>query len=460
MLFNSLGFLLVFLPASLTLHTAVIRLRPDWRPGLLVALSFVFYGWWDLRFTILLAASIVINWLFAEAYLRTEHRSFINIAVAFDLFVLALFKYLGFLAGLVLSLTGVDVAVSSQFELALPLGISFFTFQHIMYLFDLRAGRANRTSLVGYALYVAFFPRLLAGPLVRWSELAPQFVKQLGGQPYDAERTARGLMLLAVGLSKKVYLGDPLSAIASPVFAAAAAGQIPTTSDAWGAVLAYTFQIYFDFSGYTDMALGTALLFGVILPQNFDAPYRATSLQDFWRRWHISLSHFLRDYLYIPMGGSRHGLARQLLALTATMTLGGLWHGAGLTFVVWGVVHGLGLGVVLLWQRGGMWISPVLGWLLTFVFVMMTWVLFRAPSFEVALVIYGSLIGLAPVGTGFDPSLILAAAAISILGPTSWSLVSALRPVRLAALGLGAGLAAILLAITNDNNYDFIYLQF
>ena len=195
---------------------------------------------------------------------------------------------------------------------------------------------------------------MLAGPLVRWREIMHQLDERPYQRPDAAERIARGLMLLTFGLAKKVLIGDPLAEYANPVFAAAAAGKVVSMAEAWQATLAFTFQIYFDFSGYTDMALGLALLFGVVLPQNFEAPYRSLSIQDFWRRWHMTLSRFLRDYLYIPLGGSRSGLPTQVWALFATMALGGLWHGAGLNFVAWGAAHGVALAVGVLWRRAGL----------------------------------------------------------------------------------------------------------
>ncbi len=341
MLFNSFVFLLAFLPAALILHGLVARAAPDWRLPLLVVLSFVFYGWWDIRFVPLLAGSILVNWLVARLFRATGDRWLIPAAMAGNLALLGVFKYFDFFADLANLIPGLE---APRLGLALPLGISFFTFHHIMYLADLRAGRAPSFGLVKYALYIAFFPQVLAGPLVRWSEIMHQFDERPYGRPDAAERFGRGLILLAVGLAKKVFLGDPLASYVNPVFQAAAQGHAISVADAWQATLGFTFQIYFDFSGYTDMALGIALMFGLVLPQNFDAPYRATSLQDFWRRWHMTLSRFLRDYLYIPFGGNRYGLPRQLGALFATMTLGGLWHGAGLTFLAWGALHGAGLG--------------------------------------------------------------------------------------------------------------------
>ncbi len=457
MLFNSFVFLLAFLPAALILHALVARAAPAWRLPLLVVLSFVFYGWWDVRFVPLLAGSILANWCVARLYRRWPGRWLIPGAIAANLALLGLFKYLDFFADLANLIPGLE---APRLGLSLPLGISFFTFHHIMYLADLRAGRAPAFGLTKYALYIAFFPQVLAGPLVRWSEIMHQFDEQPYARPDAAERFARGLMLLTAGLAKKVFLGDPLAAYVNPVFQAAAAGKVITVAEAWQATLGFTFQIYFDFSGYTDMALGIALLFGLVLPQNFDAPYRATSLRDFWRRWHMTLSRFLRDYLYISMGGNRRGLKRQIGALAATMTLGGLWHGAGLTFLAWGALHGLGLGAGVLARRARLSVPAPLGWLLTSLFVMLTWVLFRATSFEAALLIFKGLFGLAPHGSGFKWRTIAVAALVATVGPTAWAAVHRLPPKRILAFGFALLFVVVLLKIGDDANYEFIYFQF
>jgi alginate O-acetyltransferase complex protein AlgI len=457
MLFNSFAFLLVFLPAALVLHALVERFAPQWRLVLLVVLSFAFYGYWDWRFLPLLAASILVNWALAEFYWNSPRRALIPLAIAANLLVLGFFKYFNFFAELAAAVPGLPAA---RFDIVLPLGISFFTFHHIMYLADLRAGIAPRLGLVRYALYIAFFPQILAGPLVRWSEIVHQFDERPYARPDAAERVARGVMLLVVGLAKKVFLGDPLSEYVNPVFLAAAQGKAPSVIEAWSATLGFTFQIYFDFSGYTDMALGLALLFGIVLPQNFDAPYRATSLQDFWRRWHMTLSRFLRDYLYVPLGGSRHGLAVQLFALFATMALGGLWHGAGLTFVAWGVAHGLGLGAGVLWRKAGLRMPTLAGWAITFAFVVLAWVLFRATTFESAILIYKALFGFAPLGVGFRWRTLAVAAAVAIVGPTAWAAVHRLLPWRSIAIAFAILLVSVLLKIGDDANYEFIYFQF
>jgi len=457
MLFNSFAFLLAFLPASLLLHWLVERFRPEWRLPLLVVLSFAFYGYWDWRFVPLLAASVLVNWLVAEALIKTRQEFLVPLALVANLIVLAVFKYFNFFADLANLIPGVG---APRLDLALPLGISFFTFHHIMYLTDLKAGRAPRYSLVRYALYIAFFPQVLAGPLVRWSEIMHQLDERPYLRPDAAERFARGLMLLVVGLAKKVFLGDPLAEYANPVFQAAAEGEVVSVAEAWQGTLGFTFQIYFDFSGYTDMALGLALLFGIVLPQNFDVPYRAASLQDFWRRWHMTLSRFLRDYLYIPLGGNRHGLTIQVLALFATMALGGLWHGAGLTFVAWGVAHGIGLGAGVLWRRAGFAMPRLLGWVLTFLFVALAWVLFRAPTFDAAMRIYEGLVGLAPWGHGFKWRTIAIAAAVAMIGPTAWAFVHHLPPKRWIAVAFAVVFVVVLFKIGDDANYEFIYFQF
>ncbi|QRE72912.1 MBOAT family O-acyltransferase [Methylobacterium aquaticum] len=454
--FNSLPFLLLFLPVALGLHALCVARRPGWRVTWLGLLSFAFYGWWDLRFVPLLAASVALNWLAGEAYLRGGRPAILTAAIVLDLGLLGLFKYLGFFAGLADALTGADVPLVS---LALPLGISFFTFQHVAYLVDLRRGTAEPMTLAEYTVYLAFWPRVIAGPLVRPSEL----VGQLRGPEADgADRAARGLMLLTAGLAKKVFLGDGLGAYVDPLWAAAAAGGQPDLAAAAQATVGYALQLYFDFSGYTDMALGLALLFGITLPDNFRAPYRAASIQDFWRRWHITLSLFLRDYLYIPFGGSRHGVPRQLLALLATMALGGLWHGAGLTFVAWGAAHGIALGLHVLWRRAGLTLPEAAGWLATVTFVCLAWVPFRAPDFATAIGIYRGLLGLGTEGGGtaaFWP-FAAGAAALAILGPTAREAVERLAPRPWAAAATALLLAAILLQVGNDANQAFLYARF
>lgn len=457
MLFNSFIFLFGFLPVALLSHWLVERFRPEWRLPLLAFLSFIFYGYWDWRFIPLLALSILVNWIVAQSFIRTGRSILIPLAIGANLAVLAVFKYFNFFADLANLVPGLH---APHYDIALPLGISFFTFHHIMYLTDLKAGKAPRYDLVRYSLYIGFFPQVLAGPLVRWSEIMHQLEERPYLRPDAAERVARGLMLLVCGLAKKVFIGDQLAEYVNPVFQAAEAGKAIAMGEAWQATLGFTFQIYFDFSGYTDMALGLALLFGIVLPQNFDAPYRSVSLQDFWRRWHMTLSRFLRDYLYIAMGGNRKGLAMQVAALFATMTLGGLWHGAGLTFVAWGAAHGAVLSAGVLWRKAGRSMPSWLGWGLTFAFVMLTWVLFRATSFEAALRVYEGLLGLGPEGFAFKWRAIALAAAVAVIGPTAWTFVHKMPPQRWIAVAFAVLLVMVLFKVGDDANYEFIYFQF
>jgi D-alanyl-lipoteichoic acid acyltransferase DltB (MBOAT superfamily) len=457
MLFNSFVFLLGFLPLALLLHWSVERWYPQGRLVLLLALSFIFYGYWDWRFIPLLAFSIVMNWVVAQLFLATRKSLVITLAIILNIAVLAFFKYTNFLIDMLAFFPNWTLPKA---EIALPLGISFFTFHHVMYLVDLRRGEAPRYDLVRYGLYIAFFPQVLAGPLVRWREIMHQFETRPYARTDSDERIARGIMLLVVGLAKKVFVGDALADYVNPIFEAAASGKAVTVLEAWQATLGFTFQIYFDFSGYTDMALGLALLFGIMLPQNFNVPYRAVSLQDFWRRWHMTLSRFLRDYLYIPLGGNRYGVSVQVWALFATMALGGLWHGAGLTYIAWGVAHGMGLGVCVFCNKLKLPMPTILGWALTFLFVALTWVLFRASSFDAAMLMYQSLFGFAEWGTVFKWKAIAIAAAVAMIGLSAWDFVTKVPPTRLAAVAFAFVFVLVIFKIGDEANYEFIYFQF
>ena len=332
MLFNSQLFLLLFLPLTLIAYYGLSHNRAQ-REWLLITASLIFYGYWDYRLVPLLVGSIIANWLFALSFRGRSHKAIVTLGVTLNLFIIGVFKYADFFAG---SLSWLAGEQHTPWNIILPLGISFFTFQQISYLAGRYKGEAPTYGFREYFLYVCFFPQLIAGPIVRHHQLIYQFADAPKRDGLH-ERLSRGASLLAIGLVKKIFIADPLFASAGKTALSAI--------DAWAATLAFTFQIYFDFSGYSDMAIGLALMFGLSLPVNFNVPYRATSIREFWRRWHITLSQFLRDYLYIPLGGGRHGMLTQFLALTLTMFLGGLWHGAGWTFVVWGLMHGLALAV-------------------------------------------------------------------------------------------------------------------
>ena len=454
MLFNSYAFLFVFLPAALALYR-LSDPHPRLRIPCLLLLSFAFYGYWDSRFLALLAPSILLNWIAARLYAARHDGRIVTAAIATNLAVLAVFKYSGFFAQ---NLGALGLALPAV-TVALPLGISFFTFHHIMYLVDLRRGRAPQYPLDKYALYICFFPQVLSGPLVRWSEVMEQFGRAAFADGWE-RRWATGIALIVLGLAQKCFLGDPLAAIVNPIFSHATRAAI-LDGTAWTAVVGFTFQIFFDFSGYSDVAIGTALLFGVQLPLNFDGPYRATGIREFWRRWHMTLSRFLRDYLYIPLGGNRQGFAAQIAAILVTMALGGLWHGAGWTFVVWGFLHGVAIAVAAAWNR---WLPPLwwpAGWALTFAFVAVSWVFFRAASFEAAMHILQGL-ATVPFSNGSGQRTIAIAAVCAILLPPSHVIAARITrlPRRMIAAALACAALAIIVQLGREENYEFIYFQF
>jgi alginate O-acetyltransferase complex protein AlgI len=395
MLFSSYAFLFQFLPVVALAFAAARRYSP--RCGIL-ALAFsslVFYAAWKPIYLLVLVASIGFNfWLGLKMEDPLRCRRIGTLGVTLNLALLCYFKYTNFLFDSLTTLTGVPLPFVN---VILPLGISFFTFQQIAYLVDVMRGAKVERDIVSYTLFVSFFPHLIAGPLVHHAEMIPQFKRARSGR--SAVLAARGLAIFAAGLFKKVVIADNLAQFVTPVFAHLDAGGGVTTPWAWLATLAYTMQIYFDFSGYSDMAVGLALLFGIRLPVNFRSPYKAASIIEFWRRWHITLSRFLRDYLYIPLGGNRLGENRRYLNLLVTMLLGGLWHGAAWNFVIWGGLHGIYLSVNHLWDRwrgGSATNSPAMklvSWAITFFAVVIAWVFFRAKTAAGAWQMLGSLFG-------------------------------------------------------------------
>lgn len=405
MLFNSYEFVLVFLPVVLVVfytivHTRFRRYAVPW----VVVSSLFYYGWWNPRYLVLIGASIGVNYLFGR-YLSTHRRKgrsmrvHLAAGIALNLGLLGYYKYLGFFARNITAVTGVSLSVG---EIVLPLAISFFTFQQIAYLVDAYQGETHEYNFVHYCLFVTFFPQLIAGPIVHHKEMLPQFEQEETFQ-FAWEKIAVGGTIFAIGLFKKVVIADTLSVYANPVFDAAAAGSALTGVEAWGGALAYTFQLYFDFSGYSDMAIGIARMFGIKLPLNFNSPYKAKSIIEFWRRWHMTLSRFLRDYLYIPLGGNRRGKFNRHRNLLITMILGGLWHGAGWTFVVWGALHGVYLVINHIWhrvyssvvvlQRVPRSISTPAAHVITLLAVIVGWVFFRATTFRAAAEVLSGMVG-------------------------------------------------------------------
>ena len=398
MLFNSFEFLYAFLPV--TFGVFFLLRNPARQIAWLIAASLFYYAWWKPSFLTLLLFSIFTNYALhlAIAAYRQHSRSILTAGVIFNLILLAFFKYTGFLLANVNELFGTDFAA----EITLPLAISFFTFQQIALLVDTHQGAVGRVGLGSYVLFVTFFPQLIAGPIVHHREMMPQFRRERAYR-FRLDDLFVGLNLFVLGLGKKVLLADQIGPFADEVFDAAAQGVEPSFFEAWGAALAYALEIYFDFSGYADMAMGLAWMVGIRLPLNFDSPYRSTSIIEFWRTWHITLSRFLRDYLYIPLGGNRQGRLHRYRNLMIVMLLGGLWHGAGWTFVLWGGLHGVYLIVNHAW-RALKRATPLaalpstratrsLALLLTLLVVVVAWTPFRAADLASAMRVYAGMAG-------------------------------------------------------------------
>src|SRR6266481_465725 len=390
MLFNSYPFIFLFLPITLIGYFVLVRLN-NLAPVIWLALaSLVFYSVSNWQFVLLLVASIAFNYviglLLISKRLRPAWRfAALAIGVAGDLLTLGYFKYAGFLAANFNAIFSTGLTVN----VLLPVGISFYTFTQIAFLVDAYRGNVARYRLPHYALFVTYFPHLIAGPILHHRDMIPQFERAESKRP-DPHLILCGLIIFAIGLFKKTCLADGIQ----PLVALAFGPNTPSFDKAWIGALAYTFQLYFDFSGYSDMAIGISLMFGIFLPLNFNSPYKATSIIDFWRRWHMTLSQFLRDYLYIPLGGNRHGRTLRYVNLMITMALGGLWHGAAWTFVAWGVLHGAYLCINHAWINYGPAVAPrfarpanIAALVLTFLSVVVAWVFFRANGISSALYI-------------------------------------------------------------------------
>jgi alginate O-acetyltransferase complex protein AlgI len=467
MVFSSYLFLFYFLPFALLLYYAAPRRAQH---AMLTALSYLFYGWANPLFVPVLLASTTVDYAAGRVIARDRQAGAARFAVAAsvcgNLVLLGFFKYFNFAAANLdalaqqIGLPGLDTAL----RVTLPLGISFYTFQSMSYTIDVYRGRAAAIrDFIDFACYVSMFPQLVAGPIIRFSEIADQLVSRT----HTMAKFARGAALLCVGLAKKVLLANPCGKVADLAFDAGSLHPV----DAWYGVTAYAFQIYFDFSGYSDMAIGLGLMLGFVFPKNFDSPYRAQSITEFWHRWHISLSTWLRDYLYVPLGGNRKGPARTYVNLLVVMLLGGLWHGAAWTFVIWGGLHGVLLGLERL--RGKL---PVYGGVpaplrtgTTFVLVLVTWVFFRAADLPHALRYLGDMVAAGDpqagaallAGVVYQPyylGTVLVAGTIVFAAPQTWDWT---RQISLAkAIAILALLLASAAALTTQAYNPFIYFIF
>ena len=418
MIFNSFEFLFLFLPAVLLAYYLARRYISHWTAlSLLAGASFFFYAWWDvsrapwheltglngesvirtlwfIRHVLLLLISVITNHVIARLMRRWGNQPLLAIGIIFNLSLLGFFKYADFLASNINALTGLAIP---ELGLGLPLAISFFSLQQISYLVDVARRKTDPGRFFAHALFVSFFPHIVAGPLIQHHQIASQF-NDTTRKDDIWDNLGVGFSLFAIGLAKKVLIAESIEPYASSLFAMAERGDTPGLVAAWVGAIAYALQIFFDFSGYSDMALGLARCLGFRLPVNFNGPYKSASVVEFWRRWHITLSHFLRDHLYIPLGGNRHGETRRSINLMTTMLLGGLWHGAAWTFVIWGGLHGLGLTVNHYWNKWGPkgWFDGhrrILAIGLTFAFTTIAWVFFRAESWSGAGRILAGMFG-------------------------------------------------------------------
>lgn len=492
MLFTTAVFAFVFMPIVVIGFYALGARSHTAAAAWVLMASLVFYGYWMPEFTLLLVVSIAVNFGVGAAIQHAVHggvptaRRWLIAGIVFDLGLLGYFKYANFFADNLALLLGQDL---SLVQIVLPIGISFYTFTQIAYLVDSFQGKVRESRWIHYGLFVTYFPHLIAGPVLHHAQMIPQFADPRVYR-FNWPNFAVGSFVFAIGLFKKVVLADGMSPYADAVFDPSGKGEWPGVQEAWLGALAYTFQLYFDFSGYSDMAIGLSWMLNIRLPFNFDSPYRATNISDFWRRWHMSLSTFLRDYLYVPLGGNRRGPVRRYFNLSITMLLGGLWHGASWTFVFWGGLHGLYLMVNHAYKA---WVQRLrlehianampmlaLNWAITMVCVVVAWVFFRASSFDAAWRILSSMFGgsmttepllLANAGLSFERGVVwcLALTMLVVLAPNSNLLgqrCMALLKQRsgLSPLLVGAACCvAVLLVVVNESRDSvsaFIYFNF
>ena len=490
MVFSSILFLFYFLPAVLLIYYAAHAFATRHvQHALLTLLSYVFYGWANPLFVVLMFASTLIDYacgLWMSGQLRRgawarpvprlepgrrpalRERAAVTISICTNLALLGFFKYFNF--GIdswnaLMQALGADAAAYENFlRITLPLGISFYTFQSMSYSIDVYRGDARAIrNWTDFACYVSMFPQLVAGPIIRFQELADQIMHRT----HTVAKFARGAAFIGMGLAKKVLLADPCGKVADQCFSAGALDAL----DAWSGAVAYSFQIYFDFSAYSDMAIGLGLLMGFMFAKNFDSPYLAQSITEFWRRWHLSLSTWLRDYLYIPLGGNRKGAGRTYVNLMLVMLLGGLWHGASWNFVIWGGIHGLMLAVERLHGKRGFlgFAPPAARTLVTFLIVTVAWVFFRAPDLSTAWNYLLSMLGLgatspaapllsARIYTPYHVATLAAAAVTARFGVQTWDFTRRLTWSRAVLVLLLFGAAVLMLVATSF--HPFIYFIF
>jgi alginate O-acetyltransferase complex protein AlgI len=469
MVFSSHIFLFYFLPLSLICYYLMPRRGKN---VMLTGISYIFYGWSNPLFTLLMLFSTIVDYccgLVIGVSDRAKIRKIaLFVSIAANLFLLGFFKYTGFALEtynqLFQVVGGENFDAVPVLTFLLPLGISFYTFQSMSYTIDVYRKEANHvTNFLDFACFVSMFPQLVAGPIIRFQEVA----EQLATRVHSYEKFARGVAFFSLGMAKKVLLANSCGKIADITFAAEATNVV----DAWFGIVAYAFQIYFDFSGYSDMAIGLGLMFGFVFAKNFDSPYLSASITEFWRRWHISLSTWLREYLYIPLGGNKMGGNRTALNLAIVMLLGGLWHGASWNFVMWGAIHGTLLGSERVFGKKPLYFAlpKFLRVAITFGLVLIAWVFFRAETFSGALTYLGSMFGLVDVpmssilldGLLYSRYHLLAITVSAIIVwrcPQTWDWTRRLSAVKICGIVLIFSLSVAVLSMQSYN--PFIYFNF
>jgi len=479
MLFSSIEFIFLFLPIVFILYFVAGKHRKSWAMPILVLASLFFYGYWKPIYLPLIITSTLVNFYLGRLIAPkrgVNNKKILVIGVMLNAGFLVIFKYTDFI------LENTNLIFNTNYPMLgiiLPLAISFFTFQQIAYLVDRYNGIAGNYTLLEYFLFVTFFPQLIAGPIVHHKEMMPQF-KALKNANINYTNIEKGIAIFSIGLFKKLIIADYFGGFADKGYA-----EVSSLNfwGAWSTSLSYTIQLYYDFSGYCDMAIGAALLFNIKLPINFNSPYKAISIQDFWRRWHITLSTWLRDYIYIPLGGNRNGNFKTYRNLFITFVLGGIWHGAGWGFFIWGVLHGLGLMLHRVWQKYDIAMPNFIAWLITMLYVHLTWVFFRADNLADANIIIIKLFSLSDIfKTNISQNLFvnyhLIGSVEGINGPyiallglflfvisattkntielMQASMIEKKRTAFLAALSLSAGILALL----GNSSQTFLYFNF
>jgi alginate O-acetyltransferase complex protein AlgI len=464
MLFNSVEFIFAFLPLTCLVYFLLNRYHLyGYSKIWLLCASLFFYGWWNPKYLILLAVSIAVNFSCARktaaANSSVIKRTFLYLGLAFNLGLLLYYKYADFFIENINAVAGSDF---NLMHIILPLGISFFTFQQIAYLVDSYRGTVTDFNFLHYAVFVTFFPQLVSGPIVHHKVIMPQLVDKSLAHP-RAENIAKAIFLFQIGLSKKIIIADTFGKLVSRGYLNF---ESLDTIQAWVTTFAYTVQLYFDFSGYADMAIALGLLFNIKITNNFWSPHKSENIQQFYRRWHITLSSFLRDYLYIPLGGNRFGETRMHLNLFLTFFLGGLWHGANWTFAIWGALNGLGLIVHRLFQKTKIHIPSVLAILITFVFVLLMRVFFRAEDLNMALVTLKTMFGFTAPGPAFDlivsvyDAPIWLAGVIMLFLPNSTEVMEKFKMNRRFLLYMVLMIIVNLIFMNSAGKQDFLYFDF